>query len=252
MGLARYAILLAGGLSCGAPAMNHEPSEKAAVNVLFLGNSYTDQIQETFKQVVATTAHADSSFAFVWGGGATLQKLIDNGRALKAIRRQRWDYVVLQEQSVRPALGGQEEAAFHASVDLLAAEIRKAGAEPILYMTWGRRDGLKIKDGQVLDFETMTKRLSEAYRKAAKRNKLRIAPVGEAWALVRKKDPALGRELYTNDGSHPSEKGALVASCVFLRVLFDEPLEKLAAPPGMDAEDVKLIKETVAGMVKDK
>lgn len=101
------------------------------------------------------------------GGGATQEGLINNGRALNGIKTNNWDYVVLQEQSVRPAIYGKSEQAFHDAVDLLVKEIKDVGAEPLLYMTWGRRDTLEIKDESILDYETMQQKLSDAYRKAA-------------------------------------------------------------------------------------
>jgi hypothetical protein len=218
------------------------------VKVLFVGNSYTDQIQTTFKKTLANTAHENSEFMFVWGGGATLQRLIDNGRALKWIRKQKWDYVVLQEQSKRPVIPGRNKEAFHASVDTLVGEIRGIGAEPLLYMTWGHRDG-DARHGELLpDYETMQEALVVEYKKAGARNSLRVVPVGEAWRLVRRADAELGHRLYKEDGSHPSASGAFLVTCVFLRVLFDESLEHLAIPEGLDHRDCTLIKDIVAGM----
>lgn len=39
-------------------------------------------------------------------------------------------------------MAGRSEASFHAAVDTLVGEIRDAGAEPMLYLTSARRDGL--------------------------------------------------------------------------------------------------------------
>jgi len=218
----------------------------ADAKVLFLGNSYTDQIQNTFRQMAADAGYQDATLQFVWGGGVTLQRLIDNGRAFKWIEKGGWDVVVLQEQSLRPALGGRSEQAFHNSVDQLVEGIRKIGAEPVLYMTWERCDGWKRAGKLVLDSETMQKKLSAAYRKAAERNEIRVAPIGEAWSVVRKKDDALGRELYRGDGSHPSTKGAYLASCVFLHVLFNEPLSDVGVPEGMTDAERLLIRSAVS------
>jgi hypothetical protein len=127
----------------------------------------------------------------------------------------------------------------------LVPRIRKVGAEPLLYMTWERRDGWKRKEKVVLDSDTMHDRLSAAYRKAAERNKIRVAPIGEVWSAVRKKNAQLGMELYANDGSHPSTKGSYLASCVFLRLVFDVPLTEIGVPEGMTDAECSLIKDAV-------
>lgn len=219
-----------------------------ALNVLFIGNSYTDGIQRALAEMVAASPYRESELRFVWGGGATLQGLIDNGRAYKWIDRGPWDYVVLQEQSQLPALTGRPRRMFDEAVGTLVQWIREAGAEPVLYMTWGRRDGDAENMALLGDFDTMQRRLSEAYRAAGERHGVRLASVGEAWAKVRAQDASLGERLYQEDGAHPSAEGACVASCVFLRVLFGDNLAQVAGPAGVAAEDFAVIREVVAGM----
>jgi len=99
--------------------------------------------------------------------------------------------------------------------------ITQAGAKPVFFMTWGRRDGDGENKKVNPDYTTMQDNLSKAYRAAAKRNRAVIAPVGEAWRLVWKKDHELARQLYARDGSHPSAKGAFLNACVLYAVLFD-------------------------------
>lgn len=225
-----------------------ETSKLSTVKVLFIGNSYTDQIQGVFRRVVADSPHKDSTVQVVAEGGATLERLIAKDRALPGIKADDWDYVVLQEQSIRPVIAGSSEQAFQDAVDLLVAEIREAGAEPLLYMTWGCRDGLVLEGGATLDFEAMQQKLSDAYRKAARRNGIRVVPVGEAWRLVREMDAELGRKLYAKDGSHPSGEGAFLVTCVFLRCLFDFDLAQVVFPDGLDKESCIHIRNAVMRM----
>jgi len=212
-------------------------SKKSAPRILFVGNSYTDQIQAVFKRVIGDSSYKDSMVEAVTEGGATLERLIAKNLALSAITSAKWDYVVLQEQSVRPVIAGESEQAFHDAVDLLVAKIREAGAEPLLYMTWGRRDELVLEGQSPLDYETMQQKLSDAYRKAAQRNGIRVVPVGEAWRLVREMDAELGRKLYAKDGSHPSGEGAFLVTCVFLHYFFNCPLDRIALPTGLNEQD---------------
>jgi hypothetical protein len=250
--LCQSSFLLILTIICGACAMIGNNTSKENVStekkILFIGNSYTDQIQKVFKQIVADSTQGNHRLQFIWGGGATLQKLINNGRAFKWIDKDEWDYVVIQDQSLVPAIPGRPQDSFHKSVDTLVKKIRESGAEPILYMTWGRRDIDERHKDLFSDYENMQEKLSKAYREAGKRNKVRVAPVGDAWAIVRKKDDKLGRELYKDDGSHPSTKGAFLASCVFYRLLFDDSLEKVDIPEGIDQKDGKIIKDAVSGI----
>jgi hypothetical protein len=250
--VARYCGVALMGLmvaSC-ATAQTATPKETATVpkKVLIIGNSYSDRIQNVLKKMVADSAHKDTTIQVVWGGGATLQKLIKNGRALKWIKKDKWDCVVLQGHSLAPALPGKSAKAFQESVDTLVKEARAIGATPVLYMTWGRREiGDRLKT-HFKDYDAMQKTLSVAYRKAAKRNGIKVVPVGEAWSLVRKKNEKLGKLLYQEDGSHPSTKGAFLASCVFLRVLFGDSLKKIGAQDGVEPQEATLITDIVSGM----
>lgn len=225
-----------------------ETSKLSTVKVLFIGNSYTDQIQGVFRRVIAESPYKGSTVQVVTEGGATLERLIAKDKALPVITAGDWDYVVLQEQSVRPVIDGSSEQAFQDAVDWLVAEIRAAGAEPLLYMTWGRRDELTLEGQSPLDYGTMQQKLSVAYRKAAQRNDIRVVPVGEAWGLVRKIDAELGRRLYAKDGSHPSGEGAFLVTCVFFRYLFDDDLEQVVVPDGLDKESCMRIRNAVMRM----
>ena len=79
--------------STGLVGMATPMAKDKTIKVLFLGNSYTDGIQATFRQVLSASPYQNSVFDFRWGGGATLSKLIRNGRAFRCIEQQEWDYV---------------------------------------------------------------------------------------------------------------------------------------------------------------
>lgn len=99
--------------------------------------------------------------------------------------------------------------------------IAEAGAKTAYYETWGRRDGDKQNKELLPTYEKMQDALSPSYQKAAERDKAILVPVGQAWRRVRKEQPQLGRELYRQDGSHPSASGAYLATICFYVRLFD-------------------------------
>ena len=88
--------------------------------------------------------------------------------------------------------------------------------------------------------------LTRSYRSTAKKAKATVAPVGEAWEAVRSADEKLGRELYKGDGSHPSAKGAYLASCVFYRTIFDADPSEVEFDGGLSADERKTILKAVS------
>jgi hypothetical protein len=94
----------------------------------------------------------------------------------------------------------------------LAQEARNHGAIPVLYQTWGRRDG--DENRQHDHFLAMNQRLREGYHAAAlDAGGLVVIPVGDAWE--REISASTGRELFITDGSHPSFSGEQLTAEVF-------------------------------------
>jgi len=63
------------------------------------------------------------------------------------------------------------------------------------------------------------------YGRAAMENSALLAPVGQAWELAMDLRPTV--DLYTSDGSHPTELGTMLTASVFVRVLTGELPEVL-------------------------
>ena len=188
--------------------------------ILFIGNSYTGQIRTTLTKLIKASPEGSSTeIEFIAPGGKTLAYHLENPATTKAIREGNWDFVVLQDQSQTPAVFPEK---FESAARELDKLIDSSGASTVFYQTWGRRDGDKANIDRFPTYQSMQKALSETYRKVAKRCDAILAPVGDTWARVRNKNPELGRALYKGDGSHPSAKGAYLASCVFYLALFQE------------------------------
>jgi hypothetical protein len=231
-----------------AKAGSPKPEPK---RVLFIGNSYTAQNKGTLLQLLADSPHNGSTFEFITKGGAKLAQHLANEATVGKIKNGNWDFVVLQEQSQTPALPGKHGESFQQSVDQFSKLIREAGAEPILFMTWGRRDGDKKNISLFPDFGTMQTKLTTAYQEAAGRNHLIVAPVGLAWAAAREKAPSLGKELYRNDGSHPSAKGAILATIVLLGVIFQDTIELTNPPEGISPQEFAIIKQASSSAIRN-
>ncbi len=143
--------------SCGTQSLfaASEPSSR----VLFIGNSFTminggvDQQLKSLMPSVAVTQVAV--------GGYRLQDHWNSAVTLSTIRSEKWNYVVLQEQSQTPV---SDQRNFIAYAGKLNDEIKLAGAETILFMTWERPDSVR--------YGVTTANLAQAYyerRKSTRR-----------------------------------------------------------------------------------
>jgi hypothetical protein len=84
--------------------------------------------------------HADRHLV----GGCTLERHVKEEKAIDKIRAEKWDVVVLQEQSLRPVVNRQ---AMHEYARILAEEIRQHGAKPVFYLTWARQHIPEMQEG---------------------------------------------------------------------------------------------------------
>jgi hypothetical protein len=217
-------------------AYSQAPQPKP-LRVLFIGNSYTyfNNLPEVLAKLAEAGHQKKVESVMQTPGGWRLQDHWDRGEARKAIQGQKWDYVVLQDQSQlgdnhvisgKPRITTDET--FHSAAVEMAKAIRDTGAIPVFYLTWAKK---AVPEDQAM--------LNNAYFRAAKETKSIVAPVGVAWADVRSKDPSL--ELYIEDGSHPTPAGTYLAACVFYATLFGRSPEGLASkimgtPVNLDTE----------------
>src|SRR5690242_18905047 len=105
----------------------------AALNVLFIGNSFT--ARNDLPGLVAQLAKARGQrleHRLISAGGASLRRHWNGGQARAAIENGRYDFVVLQEQSTLPV---KNAARMHENVRLFDSAIKAAGAKMALYMT---------------------------------------------------------------------------------------------------------------------
>ena len=207
-------------------ALSPVTAQKAvpARRVLFIGNSYT--YFNNLPQMLAGLANAATpaqpfEAEMVTVGGATLKRLWEQGEALAAIKRGGWAFVVLQEQSTlgtAPMVDGKVQIAdpktFHEYARLFDAEIKKAGAQTVFYLTWARQNAPETQA-----------QLTAAYTAIAKELKAMLVPVGPAWAAALQKQPQLA--LHIADKSHPTAAGTYLAACVFYATLTGRPATNL-------------------------
>ncbi len=222
--------------------------------VLFLGNSYTNR--NDLPLIVANIANSNGDTLFFDSQAESSFTLLLHTRdatTLSKIARGNWDFVVLQEQSQRPAL---PEAAtrFFPQVKTLNTLIKTANpcTETMLYMTWGRKNGDTENCGAhppVCTYEGMDSLLRLSYMQAADSNKAVVSPVGAVWRHIRQKWPTL--ELYNADGSHPSVAGSYAAALCFYTCMFRKNPVAVRYNHGLTATEANNIKMAVKTVVFD-
>lgn len=186
--------------------------------VLFVGNSYSFGVPTVFRQLVLAAGQS-IRIGEATRGGWNLARHAEHEPTLREIREGSWDVVVLQEHSLRPAQPAElRDPQMLPAILALAAAAREAGAIPVLYQTWGRRDG--DPDVPDDDFHAMQARLIAGYQVASEAaGGLEVIPVGEAWA--RRVLAGRGDRLFAEDGSHPSARGDRLTARVFYRAFFE-------------------------------
>ena len=178
--------------------------------ILFIGNSYTDLNGGLDKQLLGLAPN--SKVSRISPGGYTLQNHFEDANTLEAIRSGDWDVVVLQEQSHNPVTRYYN---FFEYAQKLDAEIKKAGAETVMFMTWERPDSVQ--------YGITTQTLYKAYTALGQQLGIKVVPVGLAFPMALQERPDL--KLYIEDG-HPTPEGTYLAACVFYGFIFEQ------SPPG--------------------
>lgn len=238
------ALLLLGSLSL----WGQEPGayEKEALRVLFIGNSYTyfNNLPEIFSQLAKAGHQKKIIYGMQAPGGVRLKDHWNRPETRTALSTNKWDYVVLQDQSSlgtnfyfegKPRISSDQ--LFHTYALDFTKAIRDAGAIPVFYLTWAKK---KVPEDQAA--------LTAAYMRATRETKSIVAPAGIAWADIEKNDPAIN--LFYRDGSHPSPAGTYLNACVFYATIFGRsPVglpSRISGPPvNLDTEKVEPSKTAV-------
>ncbi len=235
-----YFVLFSAGCSGG------EPEQTGSPRVLFLGNSYTyfNKMPQMFAHL-ARSGGDTVDVGMSAPGGWTLREHQKAGRTRKKLDEKKWDFVVLQEQSVIPSVPGTREKEMYPAARVLDGMIRAKGARTIFFMTWGRRGGfLRYRHRS---FGDMQRALYEGYTTIARELRARVAPVGPAWKRAMEKQPGL--DLWGKDGSHPNKSGSYLAACVFYAVIYKKSPVGLSFHADLSPEAAAFLQQTAAETV---
>ena len=208
------------------PLGTTELDKSKTYTILFIGNSYTDFANKPsryFGEIMKAAGYKVRVIALTKGGWTLLQSSDPNdevgSKVENLLTTRDLDFVVLQEQSMTPAVN---TGAFYTGVKRLDKKIRENGATPVLYATWGRKQGSGDLTAYGLTAETMTWKLAAAYEHMGQTYDIPVAHVGLAfWDIIQNQK---GLTLHDPDMSHPSAEGSyLAALTIFARITGIDP-----------------------------
>ncbi|MBQ8055610.1 MAG: hypothetical protein IJ270_02190 [Paludibacteraceae bacterium] len=223
--------------------------------ILSINNSLIDYNNQAIMfDAFAASAGKNANWSMQTRLGMTLQFHYDEGdaegNAKAVVKNNPWTHIVLQEQSSRPRI---EYEAFDKGVKAWVKYIRKETdnkkARIILAENWAYVDSE--------NYEKDRRTLLENYAKVAKKYKVSLCPIGEAYALIYASEgEAAKNELYT-DNRHPSVKATYLAVCCEYCIIYNEsPIGVMWHPEGICDKEALHMQEiawnTYQNLLKDK
>ncbi|MEY4851889.1 MAG: hypothetical protein RIS99_284 [Bacteroidota bacterium] len=197
----------------------------AQTRVLFIGNSYTyvnglPSLIQSLATIGGKSMVVDSALV----GGYTFQNHSTDPTTMAKIRQGGWDFVVLQEQSQRPAFPPSQTAVeVFPYAQRLVDSIKKYSpcGKVVFFMTWGRRFGDQSNCASyppICTYEGMSWRLRDTYLQLTQTHQAFCAPVGWAWRRSIRDDST--EVLHDSDNSHPNQTGSYLSACVLYSTIF--------------------------------
>lgn len=203
------------------------------MRILMLGNSFT--FANNMPEILADLVSAEV-VQHTRGGASLAEQLNPNTKmgemTRKALNKEKWDYVILQETSKGPIIFKEK---FFNNAVLLCEQIRANGAIPILYATWAYKKGGKQLESLGINYDEMYKKIFQAYHEVANNTGALIADVGKKFYEISEK-----QNIYAEDGCHPNRCGSQIAAQIIAEVIL--------ADQAKDTESIekKIVRESDA------
>ena len=209
--------------------------------VLFIGNSFTfynNGVDFHLQKMLDADVSSDSSNYLIQKiavSSYTLQAHYQDSLTINKIKSDKWNVVILQEQSTRPINNAGLFLQYATSLD---AEIKKINAQTELFMTWAPKDS-----------PSDITELVASYISAGSKLNAKVIPVGKIWDAFQKANPLIN--LYNSDNKHPSLAGTYFISCAFYYSLFNKnPINNTYLPTGISTLNATAIRSGVYDFLK--
>lgn len=222
-----------------------------AMNVLFIGNSYThynnmpsvfEDIAESRGQKINVEMNARSSHTFKMHS--------ERPEMYEHIKSKKWDYIILQGFSRE--LSHSVEHLDSATVPYVkqiidSIYVNNSCTNVLLFMTWGYKNGFSNRE-EIDSYTKMSDSVQKGYEYLSNVFALPIVPVGNVWREVQAKSKI---ELYQEDFQHPSIYGSYLIAYTFYSAIFKAPPLNTLFTKKIKKEEAQFLQETSYGYVID-
>jgi hypothetical protein len=217
--------------------------------VLFIGNSYTyvNDLPTTFADLAWAGGHRVETGSLADGGETLAQHATDPATATM-LASERWNTVILQDQSENPSVASYRQSEMYPAARQLVATTRKAGAQPLFFLTWAHQSGWP--QAGFPDYPSMQAAVDDGYLGIASQMNVPIAPVGDAWQAVVTEQST--PSLWQADGVHPTTAGTYLAACVFYASIFRQDPVGLSYHDGLSDAETLTLQRAAAAAVRGK
>jgi len=185
-------------------------------SVLLIGNSLLIYPvgQDALLQELAASANppAQIKAELATAEGKVLEALwSDPSDRHSKILSGKYDVVVLQATlsktgTVYGGLTADTESKFHEYAAKFDDEIRKGGAQTVLFMHW------QFNEDSAMSIQEITR----IYKEVAAERHIRVVPAGLAWQRAQSAQPGL---VLLSDSVHPNAEGSYLSACVLYATL---------------------------------
>ena len=230
-------VMLAALASCGSTAP--APVDDHDLRILFIGNSltYVNDLPSLVQDLGRSDPELTVTVSSVAFPNFSLVDHWDRGDALRAIEDGPWDVVVLQQG---PSALPESRAVLVEYAGKFAAEIRRVGARPAIYMVWPGLDRIDEWDA-----------VTQSYAAAASAIDGVLLPGGEAIRAAYTADRSI--TLFQGDGFHPALAGSwAVALTMYARLMGVSPLGLTAKAGGstLSASEITSLESAAADALR--
>lgn len=251
--------------SLGQPAdcnpLPENPDATRYSKILFIGNSHT--YTHDIPQSIALMAGSKKDSTLIRQeapGGYTLKQHSQRIETLNAIKSEKWDFVILQEQGGIQALPKSiADTVIYRYAQILTNHIRtnRHDTKIILYMTHGYKNGVLTwndvlwckEDPLVCNYSGMQRRVKDNSITLSGILHADVAPAGVLWKIIMDEHRKL--DLFDSDGTHATPIGSYLSACVLYSVIFKKRPILIYKPEIIAEETAQIIQNTVSRTLFD-
>jgi len=175
------------------------------MKVLFIGNSHTyfNDMPKLFSDMCESLSGERAEVTMLAYSNRTIAWHEKEYFSIRfALLYGGYDYCVVQQFGHPMPPREETEPVF----DRLVRLCRRVGTEPVLFMTWAKKDEPEKAE-----------EIGALYRALAEKHRVPLAPIAELYEDIRTAHPEI--ELYWHDGSHASPYGTYLIAATFAALL---------------------------------